>query len=257
MLHYQEFGEASEYPTLLIVHGLFGSGRNWRAIAKRLSADRRVVTVDMRNHGSSFWNDSHTYFDMANDLATVIHTLGSPVDIIGHSMGGKAAMMLALQNPKLIEKLIVVDIAPVTYEHSQISNVQVMQSIPLDKVSKRSDADKFMAEHISEEMVRAFLLQSLSIEDSQNSWVLNLAALGTNMNQIVGFPEIDAQFTPPCMFIRGALSAYILPSHHRALFQHFPNAEIHTIDGAGHWVHAESQRAFIAVVSDYLKSKPQ
>ncbi|PIB26491.1 thioesterase [Amylibacter kogurei] len=257
MLHFQEFGEASDKPTLLIVHGLFGSGRNWRAIAKRLSADRRVITVDMRNHGDSFWDDSHTYFDMAEDLATVIQTLDSPVDIIGHSMGGKAAMLTALQHPKLVNKLIVVDIAPVTYDHSQISNVQVMQSIPLDQISRRSDADKFMADYISEDMVRAFLLQSLTIGETQNSWVLNLAALATNMNDIVGFPKIDAQFTPPCLFIRGALSAYILPQHHEALFHHFPNAKIHTIDGAGHWVHAEAQRAFIGVVSDYLKSNPQ
>jgi len=123
MLKIQSFGNKSNFPDLLIVHGLFGSGRNWRAIARNISTDRQVHIVDMRNHGESFWNDDNSYESMAEDLKEVISSLEGPVDVLGHSMGGKASMVLAINNPNLITKLLIVDIAPTQYKHDQSMNI--------------------------------------------------------------------------------------------------------------------------------------
>lgn len=129
MLNTITHGVPTDTRPLLIVHGLFGSARNWGVIAKRLSDTRQVIAVDMRNHGDSPWMDSHTYRDMADDLATVIADIGAPVDVMGHSMGGKAAMVLALTRPELVRRLIVADIAPVAYSHTQDGPLAAMQGL--------------------------------------------------------------------------------------------------------------------------------
>lgn len=254
MLKIDTFGTETQNPTLLIAHGLFGAGRNWRSIARRLSYDRRVITVDMRNHGESFWDPSHTYIDMATDLSKVITSIGSPVDLLGHSMGGKAAMTLSLTEPKKINRLIIADIAPILYSHSQMSNIKVMQSIPLAQLKKRSDADIFMADYISNQMVRSFLLQSLVIETAKNTWELNLTALAANMDNIIDFPSISSQFNSEVLFIKGALSSYIiLPDHKKTIIKYFPKSTIKTIENAGHWLHAEAPKEFISLVQDFIK----
>ena len=145
MLNYSEFGTATDYPALLIAHGLFGSGRNWNVIAKRLADQRRVVTVDMRNHGDSPRADTQTYHDMAGDLAEVIERLGAPMDVCGHSMGGKASMMLALKHSDLVRRLIIADIAPVPYNHSQQEFIDAMRSVDLSLLTRRSDAQDQLA----------------------------------------------------------------------------------------------------------------
>ena len=124
-------GSATAHPPLLIVHGLFGSARNWGVIAKRMSEDRQVITVDMRNHGESAWSDDHSYSAMAQDLAQVIAANGGRADVVGHSMGGKAAMMLALSAPNMVNRLVVADIAPVTYSHDNVPLVHAMRGIDL------------------------------------------------------------------------------------------------------------------------------
>jgi pimeloyl-ACP methyl ester carboxylesterase len=253
LLETQVFGEASVQPTLLIVHGLFGAGRNWRALARNLSKDRRVVTVDMRNHGNSFWDASNSYFDLAGDLTRVIETLDGPVDVLGHSMGGKAAMVLATQNAGLVNRLIVADIAPVAYAHSQISNIDLMRAVPIETLSRRSEADQIMSGRVSDASVRAFLLQSLVISPEGNRWELNLDGLEGNMSEIVGFPEISGQFDGPCLFLRGGVSDYVLDRHRPAIEALFPCAEIESLDGAGHWLHAEAPRAFLASVGAFLE----
>jgi pimeloyl-ACP methyl ester carboxylesterase len=140
MLNMIEHGHASDTPGVLIAHGLFGSARNWGVIARRLSDSRHVVAVDMRNHASSPWFETHGYDDMAGDLAGVIAHLGGAWDVLGHSMGGKAAMMLALTRPDLVNRLIVADVAPVAYTHSQIQYIEAMKSVDLRAVERRADA---------------------------------------------------------------------------------------------------------------------
>ncbi len=234
-------------PPLLIAPGLFGSARNWGAIAKRLSDAFTVTAVDMRNHGESPWADGHGYPDMAEDLAGVID--GSS-HVLGHSMGGKAAMVLALTRPELVDRLVVADIAPVAYSHSQMPLIEAMRSLDMGAVSSRGDADRLLADTIPEPGVRAFLLQSLDVKARR--WRLNLDVLGREMARIVGFPDVEGQFTGPTLFLSGADSSYVRPEHRDRIRALFPEARFARIPGAGHWLHAEKPREVEAAVRAFL-----
>lgn len=248
MLHLTTFGTQTDLPNLLIVHGLFGSGRNWSVIANRLSSDRQVITVDMRNHAQSFHSNSMTYHDMAGDLAEVID---EKCDVVGHSMGGKAAMVLAMENRGLVDRLIVADIAPVAYEHTQTSLIDAMEAIDLSQISRRSDADKLLAAHIDMPEIRAFLLQSLDVGGEK--WLYNLDALRRYMTDIIGFPEISGQFDGSALFLAGGGSDYITKDHRNTIKTLFPQARFAKIPGAGHWLHADKPREFEAAVRVFLE----
>ena len=204
MLAYTTTGDGPGTP-LLIAHGLYGSGRNWGVIARRLSDTRPVITVDMRNHGSSFWDDDNSYAALAGDLAQVIDHVGKPMDVLGHSMGGKAAMVLALTRPDLVNRLIVADIAPVAYAHSQNHLIDAMRALDLSGLAARSEADKRLAQSIEDPQVRAFLLQSLDLKATPPAWRLNLDALERQMDLITGWPDMSARapFDGPALFLAG------------------------------------------------------
>ena len=233
---------------LLIAHGLYGSARNWGVIAKKLSADRPVITVDMRNHGASPWFDTHSYNDLGADLTEVIASVGE-VDLLGHSMGGKAAMMAALQGAA-IARLIVADIAPVSYGHSQIQYIEAMRRVDLSQVTARSDADAQLARDVDDPALRAFLLQSLDVKDRR--WRLNLDVLAAEMPKILSFPEVSGQFDEQTLFLSGGASDYVLPEPRPTIKTLFPAARFAKIPGAGHWLHAEKPAEFMAVLSTYL-----
>ncbi len=235
---------------LLIAHGLYGSARNWGVIAKRLSDNRRVITVDMRNHGTSPWNDTHTYPDMAADLAEVIDRIGAPVDVLGHSMGGKAAMTLAVQHPDRVARLIVGDIAPVSYAHSQMEFIDAMRAVDLKAVTRRSDAAAQLAAQGVEPALQSFFTQSLDVAGRR--WMLNLDALARAMPDILAFPALQGQFDGPTLFLSGGASHYVTPEHRPAIKALFPNARFAKIPGAGHWLHAEKPREFEAAVRAFL-----
>ena len=235
-------------PSLIIAHGLFGSGRNWGVIAKRLADTRRVITVDMRNHGSSPWDDDHSYAALGADLGEVI-ALAGECDLIGHSMGGKAAMIAAL-NGAPIRRLVVADIAPVAYGHTQAGMIDAMEGLDLVAISNRAEADAALADQIDDPSVRAFLLQSLDIPNK--SWKLNLRALRDQMPAIIGFPPVTTTFPNPTLFLSGALSDYVLPEARPTIKSLFPKARFAKIPGAGHWVHAEKPREFEAAVRVFL-----
>ena len=243
-------GQPSEKPTLLIAHGLFGSARNWGVISKRLGDTRQVVAVDMRNHGESDWFASHSYADMADDLAEVITGIGAPVDVLGHSMGGKSAMVLATKHSDKVNRLIVADIAPVAYTHTQIHLANAMLGLDPGAVHSRSEADLILSETIPEPSVRAFLLQSLDIKGHR--WKLNLDVLSKAMPQILGFPTLDGQFTGPTLFLSGGNSDYVKLQHRPEIKRLFPTARFAKIPGAGHWIHAEKPREFEAAVRIFL-----
>jgi len=230
---------------LLIAHGLFGSARNWGVIARKLSETRPVITVDMRNHADSPWYDSHTYPDMAADLAQV---MDRPMDVLGHSMGGKAAMVLAVQHPGLVRKLIVADIAPVAYTHDQHGPLNAMRRVQLDEVTTRADAKAQLGDLGSG--VADFLLQSLDMKDK--CWRLNLDVLQAEMDRIIGFPQLDGQFDGPTLFLSGGKSDYVTADHRAPIKALFPNARFAKIPDAGHWLHAEQPRAFIGSVAAFL-----
>lgn len=252
-LHRIIHGMAGEAPPLLIAHGLFGAARNWGAIGKRLARDRQVVTVDMRNHGESPWEEAHGYEEMAADLAEVIADLGGRADVLGHSMGGKAAMMLALTAPERVARLIVADIAPVTYDRSQIGYVEAMRATELNGVDRRSEAETRLAAHVEDPMVRAFLLQSVELGGAGPRWKLNLDALGAEMPRIMGFElPPDASFEGPTLFVTGAESDYVQPEDWPRIRRLFPAVEHVEIPAAGHWVHADAPGAFIEAVEAFL-----
>ncbi|WP_050521123.1 alpha/beta fold hydrolase [Pseudorhodobacter antarcticus] len=231
-------------PPLLIVHGLFGSARNWGVIARRMAADRDVVAVDMRNHGDSFWADSHTYADMATDLAAVIAAHGGRMDVMGHSMGGKAAMQLALTHGDLVDRLIVADIAPVAYDHDQSPHVRAMQGLDLAGITTRGAADSRLAGVMEDPGLRAFFLQSLDLKADPVRWRLNLDVLAEQMPAIVGWPGTKGVFDGPVLFLAGAGSHYVKPEYRADMRALFPAARFAKIPGAGHWLHAEKPREF-------------
>jgi len=238
---------------LLIVHGLFGSARNWRVLQKRLAEARRVIAVDLRNHGDSFWDADNSYEALAGDLAKVIAAHGGTADVLGHSMGGKAAMMLALSASARVQRLIVADIAPVAYGHTQAGHIMAMQSVDMPVVTRRSEADKQLAQHVADPALRAFFLQSVALGDEGARWQLNLKALGVEMPKIMGFPAQDSAFAGPTLFLSGAQSDYVLPKMHAGIIENFPQAEFAKVEGAGHWLHAEKPREFQAAVEAFLE----
>ncbi|MCG7493352.1 alpha/beta fold hydrolase [Thalassobius sp. Cn5-15] len=253
MLNQIIHGDPTNQPALLIVHGLYGSGRNWGVIAKRLSDERQVIAVDQRNHGQSPWTDDHSYAGMAADLAEVIRAYGSPMDVLGHSMGGKAAMMLALEHPELVNRLIVADIAPVTYTHSQIQYVEAMRAVDLAKVEKRSDAEAQLRAIVDDPILPTFFTQSLDVAGKH--WRLNLDVLAQDMDQILGFPAVDRQFEGDTLFLSGALSDYVKREDRNLTKSLFPNSHFAKIPDVGHWLHAEKPREFEAAVRSYLNRK--
>ena len=234
-------------PNLLIVPGLFGSARNWGVIQKRLSDSFRVTSVDMRNHGDSGWADDHSYAALAGDLAD---TLDGPSHVLGHSMGGKAAMVLALTQPDLVDRLIVADIAPVAYTHSQAHLVEAMQALDLSKISTRAEADAALAEHVDTKGVRAFLLQSLDVRAGR--WQLNLDVLGREMPKIVGWPGTKGEFPRETLFLSGADSDYVTDDSRETIRDLFPKARFAAIPDAGHWLHAEKPRETEAAIRTFL-----
>ncbi len=245
-------GPATDLPPLLIVHGLYGSARNWGVIAKRLSDERQVISVDMRNHGESPRFDTQSYADMAGDLAEVIRAHGGRADVLGHSMGGKASMILALNHPELVNRLIVADIAPVAYTHSQVQFINAMRDVDLSLVDKRSDADAQLAKAVDDAGIRAFLLQSLDVKAQK--WRLNLDVLEAEMPKIVGFPEVSGAFEGPSFFLSGATSDYVLPDHRPTIKSLFPASKFAKIPQAGHWLHAEKPREFEAAIRAFLNA---
>lgn len=257
MLHIVRHGVPTARPPLLIAHGLFGSARNWGVIARRLSEGRLVLAVDMRNHGDSPWTGSHRYPDLAADLAEVIRAeAGGRADVLGHSMGGKAAMQLALTEGSLVRRLVVADIAPVAYGHSQNHLIAAMRGLDLAAVSLRSQADAQLAAGIEDEGTRAFLLQSLDLKAAPARWRLNLDLLESEMDFITGWPGTEGRFDGPALFLTGELSAYVRPEHRETIRRLFPKARFARLNGAGHWLHAERPREFEAAVRVFLDAAP-
>ncbi len=255
MLHIDLNGQPTDRAPLLIVHGLFGSARNWGVISKRLSDQRLVVAVDQRNHGESPRFPTQSYPDMAGDLAEVLEPLVAehgPMHVMGHSMGGKAVMVLALERPDLIKSLIVADISPVSYSHDNTPLIDAMRKIDLSTVEKRSDADKQLARDVLDPGVRAFLLQSLVVKEKR--WLLNHDVLEAEMPKIVGFPEVSGQYEGPVFFLSGGESTYVERDHRERSKALFPNAKFASIPGTGHWLHAEKPREFEAAMRAWMEA---
>ena len=240
---------------LVILHGLYGAKRNWASIAARLAPRRRVITVDLRNHGESPWDARHDYPALAADVARLIEArVGGPADVLGHSMGGKAAMILALSRPELVSRLVVVDIAPAPSPGTAAIAPHVLRDVPLAGFTRRTEVEEFLAPAIPDPAVRAFLVANVRSGPNGLAWTINLEALDRHFTDILSFPDVPAGqlFTKPTLFIAGGRSDYVRPEHQPAIERLFPTASVQAIPGAGHWVHAEAPAAFLEVVERFL-----
>ncbi|MFM8413510.1 MAG: alpha/beta fold hydrolase [Planctomycetota bacterium] len=251
------FSETGAGPPLVILPGLFGSKRNWASIARMLGDRHRVITADLRNHGESPWADRHDYPALADDVARLVERVaGGAAAVLGHSMGGKAAMMLALTQPALVERLVVVDIAPVVSTGTPIAYVRALRSLPLARFTRRSEVADALADVIPDRAVRNFLSLNAALTDGGLAWTLNLAALERDFELILGFPDVPPgqSYAGPTLFLTGGASEYVRPEHRPAIDRLFPAAAVATIAGAGHWVHADAPEAFVAAVTRFLDS---
>lgn len=253
-LNYKVIGEGEK--PLIILHGLFGSSDNWMTVARHLAEHNfKCYLLDQRNHGDSPHSEEFSYQAMSDDLKEFIteHDL-QHADIMGHSMGGKTAMHFAVQHPQLLDKLIVVDIAPKAYpvHHDQI--IAGLESIDVGHLKSRTEADKQLAKYVDERGIRAFLLKNLyRKEDKSFGWKLNLPVIKKNLEEIGEGLEPKAVFDKPTLFIRGVNSHYILDQDFITIMNFFPNASIESIKNAGHWVHAEQPDDFLEKVLHFLR----
>jgi pimeloyl-ACP methyl ester carboxylesterase len=250
-LAYREYGRGAP---LVVLHGLFGSSRNWDGIAAKLASGNRVLAVDLRNHGNSPWAVPMTYSEMIDDLRAFCdrHNLGR-VAFLGHSVGGKTAMLFALLYGHLVDALIVVDIAPVAYAHTFLRHVRAMQDIDFSRRITRSAVDAQLSRVIPDVAERQFLMQNLVTTDGKLAWRINLSAIREFMDELTGFPEVDGlDYTGRCLFIAGGRSEYLQQAHHSTVLALFPSAELATIEDAGHRVHAEQPERFVDVVLAFL-----
>nr|WP_204332682.1 alpha/beta fold hydrolase [Geodermatophilus sabuli] len=266
-MHSRTLGEAG--PRVVFVHGLFGQGRNWTTIAKGLAGDHRVTLLDLPNHGHSPWTDRVDYLDMTETVAAELGSFGEPVTLVGHSMGGKVAMQVALRHPGLLRALVVVDIAPTEYPVSGSRTddpdeeaapfaafIAAMRGLDLEALTSRDDADAALRSAVPSRMVRSFLLQSLVREEGGGGWRwrLNLELLERDLAALRGFPEPPpgATFDGPVLWIAGADSTYVLPEDRRRMEQLCPATRLVRVKNAGHWVHSEQPRVFSEVLRRFL-----
>ncbi|MFN3882601.1 MAG: alpha/beta fold hydrolase [Nitrincola lacisaponensis] len=249
-LHYQRTGQGTP---LIILHGLFGTLENWGAQIKALAEHHDVIAVDLRNHGRSPHSMDMSYPLMAEDVIELMDDLQlSQVNLMGHSMGGKVAMQMALSYPQRIARLLLVDIAPVSYPPHHEAVFKGLFSIDLTSLTSRADADKQLQAWVEEAGVRAFLLKNLyRNEQGQFAWRMNLDCLRSEYDAIAAAPEGPA-FKGPTRFIKGGLSHYLKPEHTDAVRQRFPNADVKVIEDAGHWPHAEKPALFTRLVERFF-----
>lgn len=248
-IHTTQLGEQGSRVTFC--HGLFGQGRNWTQIGKALSHRHRVTLVDMPNHGQSDWTERLDYIEMADAVAGL---LDEPGALVGHSMGGKAAMLTALRHPELVERLVVVDVSPVEYRSVEEFRgfIDGMLAIDLQQIASRADADAALSDAVPDRGVRGFLLQSLRWQEEGWRWLPNLEVLRRDLGVLRGFPETDAVFEGPVLWIGGANSGYVRDEFAGAMEARFPRVRRVTIKNAGHWVHSEQPKVFTEVLSRFL-----
>jgi esterase len=244
--------QAGEGPPVVLLHGLFGAGRNFGAVQRALAPRFRVVTLDMRNHGESPHAADMRYPTQAGDVRETLVSLGiGKATIIGHSMGGKAAMAMALQWPDAVGRLLVSDIAPVIYHHGNTAFTTAMQAIELTPGLTRRQADAALAEAVPDPVLRPFLLQNLQFGPNPR-WRIGLAEIAAAIPDLEGWIELPGSYPGPSLFVSGARSAYVLAEHRSIIRAQFPATRFVTVKNAGHWVHADNPAGFLAVLEAFL-----
>lgn len=245
-LNFEIFGKKNSSIPIVICHGLLGSLKNWYSIAKHLEKlNKKVVLLDMRNHGNSFWNISHTYENMANDILKIISIFDEKVNLVGHSMGGKAAMYFACKNGKMLDKLVVVDIAPSNYKSKWDDLFKNLLLCDYQKFQNRADFEKYLflkgyknelCQFISQNLIRNY--------DGHYKLKFNLKAIYKNLKNISSFPKNLDCFFGKTLFVKGQKSNYIKEEDLEIILKIFPNYKLEVINNAGHWVHFDKKVAF-------------
>ncbi len=251
ILHIQERGEG---PPLVLLHGLFGAARNFATMQRQLAESFRVLALDLRNHGASPHAPGMSYPQLAADVRETLAAAGAlPCALLGHSMGGKVAMRLALDAPGAVSRLLVADIAPRAYPPSHGATAAALASLPLTQGLTRAAADAALAEAVPEAGVRAFLLQNL-LPGAAPSWRIGLAEIAAGIDDIIGWPEPPpaARYAGPTLFLAGATSDYLRPEDRAPIRARFPAARFATLEGAGHWLHADNPAGFMAALRGFL-----
>ncbi|MEX0812860.1 MAG: alpha/beta fold hydrolase [Chitinophagales bacterium] len=252
-LNYKSFGKGEP---LIILHGLLGSLDNWQSIARKLSDDYKVYIVDQRNHGKSPHSEEHTFESMQQDLLELMDSEEiEKANILGHSMGGKTAMLFAIKNPDRVNKLIVVDIANKAYGRGHDDIFKALMAVPIDEIESRNEAEEVLAKYIPQKAIRLFLIKNLDrLGSSDNfTWKMNLDALWENYDRI---SEVlpNGVFEGNVLFLKGEHSPYIQKADEALIKKQFPKAVIKTVPNAGHWVHAESPKEFLKILKAFLES---
>lgn len=241
---------------LLIIHGFLGMSDNWKTIGSQFAENGfQVHLLDLRNHGKSFHSDEFNYNLMTQDVLEYCTANNlEKVSIIGHSMGGKTAMLFAAENPERIDKLIVADIGPKFYpQHHQII-FDALNAVDFSKKPSRAEVEEIMSQYITDFGTRQFLLKSLYwLEPGQLAFRFNLAVFNKNMDEIGRPLPENAIFNKPTLFIRGGNSNYILDEDYPNIQKHFPDSKIETIPNVGHWLHAENPKLFYEIASSFLQ----
>jgi esterase len=244
--------QAGEGPPVVLLHGLFGAARNFGAIQRALAANFRVVALDMRNHGDSPHGPDMRYPTQAADVHETLQSLGiGKAAVIGHSMGGKAAMAFALRQPDAVGRLLVADIAPVNYQHGNDAIAAAMAAIPLIPTLTRRDADAALEAAVPRADIRAFLLQNLRF-GADPHWRIGLPEITAAIPGLEGWVDVPGSYSGASVFVTGAQSGYVLPEHRPIIRSLFPNARFVAIKNAGHWVHADNPAGFLSVVEAFL-----
>lgn len=247
-------------PPLLVLHGLFGSSSNWRSVAKQLAVTHTVLSVDLRNHGASPWADSMDYAEMADDVLQLMDRLAlkQPL-VLGHSMGGKTAMALALRHPQRVSRLFVVDIAPLSYADTLTPLAEAMRSADVVAAASRAEIRGRLQQSVADASVVQFLMQNLVTHNEHFDWRINLLGISAAMAQLCGFPSelLGARFERPLTVIAGANSDYVAQRDAAVFAPMFPQARVEVIANAGHWVHADQPAAFLACLKQALEQPAQ
>lgn len=253
-LHYNIYGDGEP---VLILHGLFGSSINWRSFAKALSENYQVITPDLRNHGQTGHADSMSYQEMAEDIVQLLKDLSLEApSIIGHSMGGKVAMINALLYPEKVDKLMILDIAPVNYEHRYGKIFHAMQNLPLDKIKNRKQAEILLNDQLNDLFLTRFLIQNLARMDDVFEWRINLSAICENIDSISTFPDLESEkeFVRTTRFLGGEKSHFIKPEHQHTIHSYFPTADIDHVKNAGHMLHVEQPEKVLQELRLFLQT---
>ncbi|MFP4643597.1 MAG: alpha/beta fold hydrolase [Spirochaetales bacterium] len=253
-LHYRELGTGD---VVVVLHGLLGTGDNWTGVARALSGTYRVILVDAPNHGKSPWTDAMDYRSQASAVAAFIDSLGlSRVRLVGHSMGGKTAMAVSLQRPELVERAVVVDIAPKRYEPSHERILTAMETLAGAAPESRREADGILSENgIADSMVRAFLLKSFRIDGPEGpGWKLNLPVIRREYRSLIDWPDFgEARYDGRVGVLYGSRSSYVSEDDRSLFTGYFPSTIMRRIDGAGHWVHADKPREVTSALFEMLQ----